>query len=74
MKKMQFEELKFNDLEEAFKILKQSERSGFDELSSNSTIDAYDSLEKILFHVSKSHFNQGCKKSAEITLILKLGD
>ena len=56
---MQFEELKFNDLEEAFKISKQSEGSGFDEWNSNSTIDTYDSLEKILFHVSKSHFNQG---------------
>ena len=42
--KMQFEELNFDEFEEAFKSLKQNKAAGFDDLSSNITIDAYDSL------------------------------
>ena len=43
-KKMQFEELNFDEFEEAFKSLKQSKAAGFDDLSINIIIDAYDSL------------------------------
>ena len=46
---MQFEELKFNKFEEAFKSLKRSKAAGFDDLSSNIIIDAYDSFKNILF-------------------------
>ena len=53
MKQMQFEELNFDEFEEAFKSLKWNEASGFDDLSSNIAIDAYDSLKNILFHVFK---------------------
>ena len=41
---MQFEELNFDEFEEAFKSLKQNKAACFDDLSSNITIDAYDSL------------------------------
>ena len=50
---MQFEELNFEKFEEAFKSLKLNKAAGFDELSSNIIIDAYDSLKNILFHVFK---------------------
>ena len=51
--KMQFKELNFDEFEEAFKSLKQNKAAGFDELSSNIIIDAYDSLKNILFHIFK---------------------
>ena len=57
--KMQFEELNFNECEEAFKSLKQNKAAGFDYLSSNIIIDAYDSLKNILFHVFKVSIKQG---------------
>ena len=59
MKKMQFEELNFEKFEEAFKSLKLNKAAGFDELSSNIIIDAYDSLKNILFHVFKVSIQQG---------------
>ena len=40
--KMQFEELNFDKLGEAFKSLKRNKAAGFDDLSSNIIIDAYD--------------------------------
>ena len=56
---MQFEELNFDEFEEAFKSLKQNKAAGFDDLSSNIIIDAYDSLKNILFHVFKVSIKQG---------------
>ena len=50
---MQFEELNFDEFEEAFKSLKRNKAAGFDDLSSNIIIDAYDSLKNILFHIFK---------------------
>ena len=57
--KMQFKELNFDEFEEAFKSLKQNKAAGFDDLSSNIIIDAYDSLKNILFHVFKVSIKQG---------------
>ena len=56
---MEFEELNFDKFEEAFKRLKQKKAAGFDDLSSSIVIDAYDSLENILFHVFKVSIKQG---------------
>ena len=50
---MQFEELNFEEFEEVFKSLKRSKAAGFDDLSRNIVIDAYESLKNILFHVFK---------------------
>ena len=75
---MQFEELKFDEFEEAFKSLKRNKAAGFDDLSSNIIIDAYDSLKNILFHVFKVSIQQGIfpdsLKIAKVTLIFKSGD
>ena len=57
--KIQFEELNFNECEEAFKSLKRNNAAGFDDLSSNFIIDAYDSLKNILFHNFKVSVKQG---------------
>ena len=75
--KMQFEELNFDVFEEAFKSLKRSIAAGFDNLSSNIIIDAYDSLKNIHFHVFKvsiQHriFSDGLK-IAKVTSIFKSG-
>ena len=51
--KMQFEELNFNEFEEAYKRLKRNKTAGFDDLNSNIIIDAYDSLKNIILHVFK---------------------
>ena len=56
---MQFEQLNFDEFEEAFKSLKRNKAAGFDDLSSNIIIDAYDSLKNILFHVFKVSMQQG---------------
>ena len=73
---MQFEEL--NEFEEAFKSLKRNKAAGFDDLSTNSIIDAYDILENILFHVFKVSIQQGIfsdsLKIAKETVIFKSGD
>ena len=50
---MQFQELNFDEFEEAFRSLKQNKAAGFNNLSSNIIIDVYDSLKNILFHVFK---------------------
>ena len=50
---MQFEKLNFEEFEEVFKSLKRSKAAGFDDLSGNIIIDAYESLKNILFHVFK---------------------
>ena len=75
--KMQFEELNFDEFEEAFKSLKQNKAAGFDDLSSNIIIDAYDSLKNILFHIFKVSIKQGIfpdsLKIAEVTPIFKSG-
>ena len=72
---MQFEELNFDEFEEAFKSLKRNKVAGFDELSSNIIIDAYDSLKSILFHIFKVSIKQGIfpdsLKIAKATLIFK---
>ena len=51
--KIEFQELNFDKFEEAFKSLKRKKAAGFDDLSSNIIIDAYNSLKNILFHVFK---------------------
>ena len=56
---MQFEELNFDEFKEAFKSLKRNKAAGFDELSSNIIIDAYDSLKNTLFHIFKASIKQG---------------
>ena len=75
--KIQFEELNFDESEEAFKSLKQSKTTSFDDLSSNIIIDAYDSLKNILFHVFKVSTKQGILpnslKIAKVTPIFKSG-
>ena len=75
--RMQFEELNFDESEEAFISLKRNKAAGFDDLSSNNIIDAYDSLKNILFHVFKVSIKQGIfpdnLKIAKVTLIFKSG-
>ena len=75
---MQLEELNFDEFEEAFKSLKRNKAAGFDDLSSNIIIDAYDSLKNILFHVFKVSIQQGIfpdsLKVAKVTPIIKSGD
>ena len=56
---MQFKESNFDEFEQAFKSLKQSNAAGFNVLSSNIIIDAYDSLINTLFHVFKVSIKQG---------------
>ena len=56
---MQFEELNFVELGEAFKNLKRNKAEGFIDVSSNIIIDANDSLKNILFHVFKVSIQQG---------------
>ena len=76
---MQFEELNFDEFEEAYslKSLKRSKAAGFDGLSSNIIIDAYDSFKNILFHVFKVSIKQGTfpdsLKIAKVTPIFKSG-
>ena len=76
--KMQFEELNFDEFEEAFKSLKQNKAAGFDDLSSNIIIDAYNSLKNNLFHVFKVSIQQGIfpdsLKIAKVTPIFRSGD
>ena len=73
--KAQFEELNFDEFEEAFKSLKRNNASDFDILSSNVIIDAYDSLKYILIHVFKVSIKQrifpDSLKIAKLTLIFK---
>ena len=74
---MHFEELYFEESEEAFKSLKWNKAVGFDNFSSNIIIDAYDSLKNILFHVFKLSIQQGIfpdgLKIAKVTPIFKSG-
>ena len=74
---MQFEELNFNEFEEAFNSLKQNKAVVFDDLSRNIIIDAYDSLKNILFHVFQVSIQQGILpdglKIAKVTPIFKSG-
>ena len=76
--KMQFEELNFDEFEEAFKSLKRNKAAGFDDLSSNIIIDAYDSLKNMLFHVFKVSIQQeifpDSLQIAIVTPIFKSGD
>ena len=59
------------------KILKQNKAAGFDDLSSNFIIDAYDSLKNILFHVFKVSTKQGILRNSlkisKVTPIFKSG-
>ena len=77
MKKMQFEELNFDEFEGAFKTLKRHKAVGFYVLSSNIIIDAYDSLKNIIFHVFKVSIKQGIfpdsLKIAKVTPIFRSG-
>ena len=69
------EELNFDKFEEEFKSLKRNKAAGFDDLSSNIIIHAYDN---ILFHVFKISIQQGIFPDslniAKVTPILKSGD
>ena len=75
--KMQFEELNFDEFEEAFKSLKRNKAAGLDDLSSIIIIDARDSLKNILFHVLKVSIKQelfrDSIKIAKVTPIFKSG-
>ena len=75
--KMKFEGLNFDWLEQAFKSLKRHKAAGFDDLSSNIIIEAYDSLKNILFHVFKVSIQQGrfadSLKIAKVIPIFKSG-
>ena len=75
---VQFEDLKFDKFEEAFKSLKRNKTAAFDDFSSNIIIDAYDSLKNTLFHVFKVSIEQGIfpdsLKIAKVTPIFKSGD
>ena len=75
---MQFEKLNFEEFEEVFKSLKRSKAAGFDDLSRNIVIDAYESLKNILFHVFKVLIQQetfpDSLKIAIVTPIFKSGD
>ena len=75
---MQFEELKFDQFEEAFKSLKRNKAPGFDVLNNNIIIDEYDSLKNMLFHVFKVSIQQGIfpdsLKIAKVTWTFKSGD
>ena len=64
---MQFEELNFDESEEAFKSLKRNNAAGFDDLSSNIIIDAYDSFKNILFHVFKVSIQQGIIPDSQLS-------
>ena len=72
---MQFEKLNFDEFEKAFKSLKGNKAACFDDLSSNSYTDAYDSLKNILFSVFKVSIQQGIfsnsLKITKVTLISK---
>ena len=76
--KMQFEKLNFEEFEEVFKSLKRSKAAGFDDLSGNIIIDAYESLKNILFHVFKVLIQQetfpDSLKIAIVTPIFKSDD
>ena len=75
---MQFEKLNFEEFEEVFKSLKRSKAAGFDDLSRNIVIDAYESLKNILFHVFKVLIQQetfpDSLKIAIVTPIFKSDD
>ena len=69
---MQFEDLKFDEFEEAFKSLKRNKAAG------NIITDAYDTLQNILFHVFKVSTEQrifpDSLKTAKVAPIFKSGD
>ena len=74
---MKFEELNFDEFEEAFKSLKTSKAAGFNDLSRNIIIDAYDNLKNILFHVFKVSIKQAIfpdsLKIVKVTPVFKSG-
>ena len=70
--KMKFEELNFDEFEEAFKSLKRNRAAGFDDLNNKIVIYAYNRLKNILFHVFKFSIQQGIlPDSLKIVKILK---
>ena len=77
MKKRSLGNYSFDEFEVAFKSLKQNKAAGFDELSSNISILAYDSLKNILFHIFKVSIKQGIfpdkLKIPKLTPIFKSG-
>ena len=76
--KMQFEELNWDEFEEALKSLKRKKAADFDDLRSNIIINTYDSLKNILLHVFKVLVQQGIfcysLKISKVTSIFKAGD
>ena len=55
---MRFQELNFDEFVKTFKSLKRNKTAGFDDLSSNITIDVYDSLKMSYFMFSRSQFKK----------------
>ena len=70
--------MQFEEFEDAFKSLKINKAAGFDGLTSNIIIDAYDSFKNILFHVFKASIQQGIfpdsLKIAIVIPVFKSGD
>ena len=73
--KMQFQELDFDEFEQALKSLKQNQATSFDDLGSDIITDAFDSVKNILSQVFKVSIQQGILpdrlKIAKVTLIFK---
>ena len=76
--KKQFEELNFDEFEEAFKSLQRNKATNFDDLNRSIIIDGYDSLKNILFHVFNVSVQQrvfpDSLKIAKVTPIFKSGE
>ena len=75
---MQFEELNFDEFDEALKRLKRNKAAGFDYLSSKIIFDAYENIKNILFHVFEVSIQQGIfpesLKIAKVTPMFKSGE
>ena len=73
-----FQSLTFKEFETAFKTLKRNKAAGYDDISSNIVIDAYDEIKQILFEICKKFIEKGefpdLLKIAKVTPIFKSGD
>ena len=75
---MVHKELSFQELEKAFKTLKQSKAIGCDGLNGNIIIDVYDFIKVILFKIFKASPEEAVfpekLKIAKVILVFKKGD
>lgn len=75
---LEFENLTFNEFEDAFKSLKRNRAMGTDDINGNVIIDVYDTIKNILFRVVKASIEQGIfpndLKIAKVTPVFKSGD